>query len=71
MPINYGTPPCPHLWAPREEDRCPRSDTYRAIEQGDAFGVWGFLFRCRTCGNMFFRATREAAVAGMLGKLVN
>lgn len=68
MPINYGTPPCPasqrHTRRPGQEP-CPRSDTYRAIENGNNNAVWGWLFRCRTCGTMFFRANPEMARAGI------
>lgn len=67
-PLNYGTPVCPQSqqWTRDPEMRpCPRSDTYRAIENGDAHNVWGWLFRCRTCGNMFFRASREAGEEGL------
>lgn len=64
---NFGCPPCPnsmrHTRMPDEEG-CPRSDTYRAIESGTAHGIFGWLFRCRTCGTMFFRASREASVDG-------
>jgi hypothetical protein len=46
------------------ENVCPRSDTYRAMESGTPQGIFGWLFRCRTCGTMFFRASREASKEG-------
>lgn len=68
MPLNYGTPECPnvrpHSRMPGEEP-CPRSDTYRAIESGTAQNVFGWMFRCRTCGTVFFRASREAGKIGL------
>lgn len=68
MALDYGAPPCPNS-NPRTlaqgQEPCPRSDTYRAIESGNAQTVFGWLFRCRTCGTMFFRASREMGMAGM------
>ena len=68
MPINYQTPDCPNTQpynrSPNDPS-CPRSDTYRAIESGDAHNVFGWLFRCRTCGTMFFRTAREAGMHGV------
>ena len=67
MPIDYGAPTCPQT-QPRNrqpgEAPCPRSDTYRAIESGDAHSVFGWMFRCRTCGTMFFRTARGAGEEG-------
>lgn len=66
--IDRGCPPCPNAnrysRQPGEE-ACPRSDTYRAIESGNAQATWGWLFRCRTCKTMFFKSTREMAQHSM------
>lgn len=67
-PLNYGTPPCPNTLPSSRmpgQEACPRSDTYRAIESGTAQVVFGWLFRCRTCGTMFFRASRAAGNEGL------
>ena len=67
MGIDYGAPQCPNsrpYSRMPEAEACPRSDTYRAIESGTAQSVFGWLFRCRTCGCMFFRTSREAAKEG-------
>ncbi len=70
---NYGCPPCPnsnrYSRNPGDEP-CPRSDTYRAIESGNVHSVFGWLFRCRTCGTMFFRASREASREGFQAAMV-
>ena len=68
MGINYGTPDCPNTqpWNRQPgEEPCPRSDTYRAIESGDNNNIFGWLFRCRTCGTMFFRASKAAGEEGL------
>ena len=77
MALNYKTPDCPQTqpWNRKPgEEPCPRSDTYRAIESGDAHNVFGWLFRCRTCKTMFFRTSREAGNeglrAGAMGKMM-
>ena len=60
-------PPCPNsrrYSRMPDEQSCPRSDTYRAIESGTVHSVFGWLFRCRTCGTMFFRASPEASREG-------
>ena len=68
---SYNCPPCPNSAESPQYARmpgkatCPRSDTYRAIESGDNYNVFGWLFRCRTCKGMFFRASREAAREGL------
>lgn len=68
MPLNYQTPNCPNTqpWNRQPgEPPCPRSDTYRAIESGNNHTIFGWLFRCRTCGTMFFRTSREAGNEGL------
>lgn len=70
MSISYGAPACPNSLPTRvpylkPEERCPRSDTYRAIESGDNHNIFGWMFRCRTCGSMFFRASRAAGMEGI------
>lgn len=71
MAIDYGAPKCPDSPESPKYARmpgratCPRSDTYRAIESGNPQAIFGWLFRCRTCGSAFFRATREMGEAGM------
>lgn len=71
MSSNFGVPPCPNSAESPKYARmpgmatCPRSDTYRAIESGTAQVVFGWLFRCRTCQGMFFRASREAGNEGL------
>lgn len=74
MALNYGTPECPNSLRRTRmpgDEGCPRSDTYRAIESGTAQGIFGWLFRCRTCGTMFFRASREASREGMRQAQIN
>ena len=73
MPVDYGAPQCPNSLRSSRlpgQEPCPRSDTYRAIESGNNNAIWGWLFRCRTCGTMFFRASREMGQEGLrLGRL--
>ena len=68
MPSEYGVPDCPNSHAysrtPGDEP-CPRSDTYRAFENGTVHNIFGWTFRCRTCGTIFFRASREAGMEGI------
>lgn len=54
-----------------DEEACPRSDTYRAIESGTVNHIFGYVFRCRTCQTVFFRASREASKEGLMSAMVD
>lgn len=63
---NFNCPPCPdspqspkHARMPGSAS-CPRSDTYRMTENGTAHVIFGWGFRCRTCGMIFFRDSPDA-----------
>ncbi len=76
MSNNYGVPPCPDsAESPRHARMpgaatCPRSDTYRMIENGTIHNIFGWAFRCRTCKLIFFRASREASREGFQAAMV-
>ena len=65
MPVDYHCPECPAYLGRIQGQKCPRSDTYRAFENGTVHNVFGWTFRCRTCGVIFFRASREAGNEGL------
>lgn len=68
MPNAHGVPDCPnsHVWSREPGDEpCPRSDTYRMMEYGTPQTIFGWSFRCRTCGTIFFRASRAAGMEGI------
>lgn len=68
MPGRFGEPDCPnsHVYSRMpDQEPCPRSDVYRMFENGTAQSIFGWTFRCRTCGTIFFRASRAAGMEGI------